>query len=105
MLYTHKTDQVLTELAAKAIGLTGYQWCNTSKHMYTYAGNAIRIFAPLQDNDDAFMLATKLGFTVEFPKYKGFGSTCGKHTVFRDDQEEQTRRAIVLEAADKASVY
>lgn len=104
-MYTPKTDRELTELAAKAIGLTGYEWCNVSTHLYKHVGNAIKVFEPLKDNDDAFMLATKLGFTVEFPKYKDFGSTCGKHTVFRDDPEEQTRRAIVLEAADKASVY
>jgi hypothetical protein len=104
MKHTDRTDQELTELAAKSCGLAIDKYGAFTVEIGDDGYFDFIPWEPLLCNKTAFELACKLGLKVEFPKYKGFGSTCGKHTVFRDEPEEQTRRAIVLEAADKAYI-
>jgi hypothetical protein len=65
------------------------------------------VWNPLTDDGDAFRLAVKLGMRIETPKYKGYGSSANPlnyptagATVFSDDPNEQTRRAIVMCAAE-----
>lgn len=55
---------------------------------------------PLVNQAQADMIEQRLGLDVQRPKYKGFGTTCSRYTVFREDEGEQTRRAIVLAAAE-----
>ncbi len=55
---------------------------------------------PLTNEKQAQLLVERLGLKVELPKYKGFGTTCGKFTVFLEDADAQTRRAIVMAAAE-----
>ena len=88
-----KTPKELTELAALSIGLN----VGTEEGSY----DDLKWFEPLQEDAHMEMLITGLNLKVEYPKYKGFGTTCGKHTVFRDDLGQQNRLAVVLEAADR----
>lgn len=92
-----RAHEELTKLAAEAIGLS----TSTEDGMY----DDLKWFEPLNDDIHTEMLIEKLKLVVEYPKYKGYGTTCGKHTVFRDNLAEQNRLAVVLEAADKASMY
>lgn len=55
---------------------------------------------PLADSGEAMDLAIVLGLRIYTPRCKGFGSSCGNQIVISDDPYEQTRRAIVLAAAD-----
>ena len=88
-----KTPKELTELAALSLGL------NVGTEEWSY--NDLKWFEPLQEDAHMQMLIKGLDLKVEYPKYKGFGTTCGKHTVFRDDLGQQNRLAVVLEAADR----
>ena len=108
-------DHELLEAAAKAIGVkidksatNGGGQGNTG---FDLMGNAMLDWHnnvkwnPLKDDGDALRLAVKLGLSIGTPRYKGFGSTCGNHTVFRDDPFYQTRLAIVLAAASIGETY
>ena len=109
------TDRELLESAAKAIwlkidksatngggeGNTGFDMMGNV--MLDWHNNVK--WNPLVDDGDALRLAVKLGLNIETPRHKGFGSTCGNQTVFRDDAYEQTRRAIVRAAAAIGETY
>ena len=94
------TDRELLEAAAKAAG-NGAQWDCPERGMMVLAPSGLDTMTwnPLTDDGDAFRLAVKLGLRIDTPKHKGFGSSCGNQTVFRDDPFEQTRLAIVRAAA------
>ena len=95
-------DLQLLEKAERAAYLPWDQWVEE--------GNAS--WNALDDDGDALQLAVIVGVRIETPKYKGFGTTVSPLngatgvTVFREDRFEQTRRAIVMAAAniyDKAN--
>jgi len=88
-----KTPKELTELATLAIGLN----VGTDEGSY----DDLKWFEPLLEDAHMEILIKGLDLKVEYPKYKGFGTTCGKHTVFRDDLGQQNRLAVVLEAVDR----
>lgn len=112
------TDRELLELAAKAVGHTlvwGEDYVVDGENIdctdlpYVRSNQqdeADWYWNPLEDDGDALRLAVKIGMRIDLPKYKGFGTsaeTFGRAsgcTVFLDDPFEQTRRAIVLAAAE-----
>ncbi len=90
----------LTELAAKAIGISpgigGGLWCPKTHS----------IFDPINDDGDAFRLAIKLGFVLDFDeiivKVKN-----GREYAWRDetcDNATLLRMSVVFAAANLAKV-
>lgn len=77
------TDRELLELAAKAAGL---RW--------SYDLN-LKVWNPLTDDGDALRLAVVLNILVEHP-----GLTWQLMQEHEGDKYEQTRRAIVITAAE-----
>ena len=99
------TDRELLESAAKAAGYE-FDSCEPFEIAHEHKGGTNwNEWNPLVDDGDALRLAVKLGLNIETPRHKGFGSTCGNQTVFRDDAYEQTRRAIVRAAAAIGETY
>jgi len=96
----NEEDKELLTFAAKA-GVVKVEYLSDwdAFHYTSKEPVGTRSWNPLTDDGDALRLAVTLGMRIETPKYKGFGTTVGNQTVFRDDPFEQTRRAIVLYAA------
>ena len=98
------TDHELIETAAKAAGYVLTDGSSGYRSFRCYGGKE---WNPLADDGDALRLAVRLGLRITPGKYKGDGtsvdpvrdSTAGC-TCFRDDVNEQTRRAIVTAAAE-----
>jgi len=92
-----KQDLELITLAAKAQGIlfNGYDSFYEDYSAFDVELDVDYRWNPLDSDGDALRLAVTLGMCIETPKYKGFGTTVGNQTVFRDDPFEQTRRAIV----------
>lgn len=98
-----KTDRELLKLAAKAAGYPP-EWRG---NILIEEDDGPRKWNPLTDDGDALRLAVGLGMRLELPKYLGYGTSAGIQrdgiagcSVFRDNPMEQTRRAIVMAAAE-----
>jgi hypothetical protein len=96
------TDRELLELAAKAASIE-----LTSMIGETFWKPDGVTWNPLTDDADALRLAVSLGLKLTMPKYKGFGTTADHQsdgiagcTAFDTDPMAQTRRAIVIAAAN-----
>ena len=100
-----KQDIELITLAAKAQGIVfkGYDSFYEDYSAYDAEDDVNYRWNPLDSDGDALRLAVTLGLSIETLKHKGFDTTVGNQTVFRDDPFEQTRRAIVKYAA--SNVY
>lgn len=102
------TDRELLEKAAKAAGMTGGEYCQTSGGCETlYFSGGIGFWSPLTDDGDALRLAVKLCIEVSpcdgmilvnFPI--GLNRELQEiHIAIDDDRYASTRRAIVEAAA------
>lgn len=103
------TDRELLELAAKAAGivLNFPQDYGGADFLSPTNVDGWKIWNPLTDDGDALRLAVVLGLELTMPKYKGFGTSVEHQrgsfvgcTAFDDDAFKQTRRAIVIAAAE-----
>lgn len=102
------TDRELLEVAAKSIGLALDTYSqNTRYEVGPPELPEWRYWNPLEDDADALRLAVSLGLKLTMPKYKGFGTTADHQrdgvagcTAFDEDPMAQTRRAIVIAAAN-----
>lgn len=96
-----KTDRELLELAAKAVGLSGYinEWINGPE--FIIPGENPVVWNPVRDDGDAFRLAVQLGLWVHIGKYHtAIEGTHIEETARRGDSLAATRRAIVRAAAE-----
>lgn len=106
------TDRELLELAAKAAGLVGYQYCESWDGMAKYL-NVIdgfdrdSIWRPHKDDGDALRLAVALVIDISPPRIEGDDAKAtalsGKAIYQEDDGgsgASATRRAIVRAAAE-----
>lgn len=101
------TDRELLEMAAKAAGLVGYQYCESWDGMAKYL-NVIdgfdrdSIWRPHKDDGDALRLAVTLLMEVYTGKYE-IEIHAGIITIFQPTNGDiiaATRRAIVRAAAE-----
>ena len=106
------TDRELLELAAKAAGLDTPRyvqwdgrklgWKNNEGISVESGPTAQRLWNPLTDDGDALRLAVKLGLCVDCSRPSA-GEPYKNHAIWLDElmgNEELTRRAIVLAAAE-----
>lgn len=97
------SNRELLELAAKAAGLVDYEYTCTDQGGYEYmafdeGGSKSEYWNPLEDSEDALLLASKLGLTID----------CGNKCIIAPiemigegtDPLVATRRAIVHVAAE-----
>jgi hypothetical protein len=101
------TDREMVELAAKAIGISGYRysenfscmahWNETDGGWFDSCG----LWDPLADDGDAFRLAVKLKLDVDIRE--NYSRASSRDVTWAEDagldQCKCTRRAIVIAAA------
>lgn len=103
------TDRELLELAAKAAGLTRWEYTESDEGIYVEVFDLLTLWNPLTDDGDALRLAVKLGVELEFFAncVRASKSINGRYwevneSLWVDEPNPYaaTRRAIVRAAAE-----
>lgn len=110
------SDRELLELAAKAVGLSNFEYVEDGEGCYFDCGYdgpmtglsikyEYRIWNPLDDDGDSLRLAVKLGLNVIYHETVRIVDCNGQFesldsTLYNTDPYAATRRAIVRAAAE-----